>query len=159
MILVVFSNPNDSMIPNGKVSEVCFREGSHAARQWKQPQSYKIALLQRDVWILVHSTAFPIPVFCCFVSRFLDEIPAKSLPCGGESVGMLCAYSLDFKILMHKGLTVRTSYGVWPTAFLLNFFHVQCWEMLHFKLCFIDVGVLFFPLFFHMEKAVLFHLC
>lgn len=74
-----------------------------------------------------HSRAFPLPVFFYFLSCFLDEIPAKSLLCGGESVGMLCAYSLDFKILMHKeGLTVRASDSVQPTAFLLNLFYVHC---------------------------------
>lgn len=124
-------------LPNGRVSEVCFREGLCAARQGKQPQSHEVALLPREGRILEHSRASPIPVFCYFLSSFLDEIPAKSLLCGGESVGMLCAYSLDFKILMHKeGLTVRASDGVQPTAFLLNFFYVQCWEILHFSLGF-----------------------
>lgn len=77
--------------------------------------------------IFEHSRALPLPVFFYFLSCFLDEIPAKSLLCGGESVGMLCAYSLDFKILMHKeGLTVRASDSVQPSAFLLNLFYVQC---------------------------------
>lgn len=77
----------------------------------------------------------PYLYFSIFLAFFLDEIPAKSLLCGGESVGMLCAYSLDFKTLMHKeGLTVRASDGVQPTAFLANLFYVQCSELPHFKL-------------------------
>lgn len=102
-------------------------EGLCAARQGKYLQSYNVALLEKEGRTLEHSRALPTPVFFYFLSFFLDETPAKSLLCGGESVGMLCAYSLGFKTLMHKeGLTVRASDGVQPTAFLSNLFYVQC---------------------------------
>lgn len=102
-------------------------EGSCAARQGKYLQSHKVDVSWKEGRILEHSRAFLLPVFFYFLSCFLDQIPAKSLLCGGESVGMLCAYSLDFKILMHKeGLTVRACDSVPPTAFLLNLFYVQC---------------------------------
>lgn len=103
------------------------REGLCAARQGKYLQSYEVPVPWKEGRILEHGRAFPLPVFFYFLSCFLDEIPVKSLLCGGESVGMLCAYSLDFKILMHKeGLTVRPSDSVQPNAFLLNLFYVQC---------------------------------
>lgn len=119
-------------LPKRKVSKVCLQ------RVYVQQCRENICshtILWEEGRILEHSRALPLPVLFYFLSFFLDEIPAKSLLCGGESVGMLCAYSLDFKTLMHKeGLTVRASGGVQPTAFLANLFYVQCSELPHFKL-------------------------